>query len=40
MSGYDGSMEPRMRDWIGAGILTVVLVGLVVVLYLTARQGV
>jgi hypothetical protein len=39
MPGYDGCMEPRMRDWIGASVLAVVLVALVVLLYLRASGG-
>lgn len=36
MSGYDARVEPRMRDWIGAAILAIVLVALVVLLFVRA----
>jgi hypothetical protein len=36
MSGYDERVEPRLRDWIGAGTLFIVLVALVVIVFTMA----
>jgi hypothetical protein len=32
-------MEPKVRDFVGAGLLALILVALVVALYLAAMQG-